>query len=112
MRVAMILTVLGLSVMLPEVSLAQGSCLPPGISADFLSWPFHKVVPKTDADALPGDTLMYRDPLTGARVMTLTLDGVIMIVDPTPDAYVIELWVRVLPAVSQCSWQRSRDGAA
>jgi hypothetical protein len=112
MRPAMILTALVLSVMPPEPSIAHVASLPPGINGEFLSWPARKVAPAIDADALPGDTLMYRDPLSGARVMTVTLDGILMIVDPAPDAHVIEFWVRVLPATSQCSWQRSRERAA
>jgi hypothetical protein len=116
MRPAVIRTVLVLSVMLSvhlgaaEVSNAQGPCLPPGISPEFLSWPFHRVIAKTDAEVIPGDTIMYRDTLTGAKVLIVKVDGIIMVVDPTPDAELIDLWVRVTAA--PCQWQRSRERAA
>jgi hypothetical protein len=116
MRPAVIRTVLVLSVMLSvhvgaaEVADAQGPCLPPGISPGFLSWPSHKVIPKTEADEIPGDTIMYRDTLTGAKVLIVQVNGITMIVDPTPDAEAINLWVRV--TTSPCQWQRSRERAA
>jgi len=111
-------TVLILSVLLSlhagaaDVSNAQAPCLPPGISPEFLSWPSHKVIPKTAAEVLPGDTFMYRNTVTGAKVMIVKVDEVIMIVDPTPEAQLIDFWVRVLPTTSPCQWQRSREPAA
>jgi hypothetical protein len=96
---------------LTALMLSQGPCLPPGISPEFLSWPFKKVVPRSDAEAIPGDTSVFRDTVTGAKVMIVEVDGFIMIVDPTPDSEQIEFWVRVLPT-SRCAWQRSRERAA
>ena len=126
MRPAMILTVLALSVMLAahagaaETSNAQAPCLPPGISPEFLAWPSQKVIPRTETEAIPGDTIMYRDALTRAKVMIVKVDGIIMIVDPTPDADRIDFWVRVLhgegesdrATTSRCQWQRSREPSA
>ena len=126
MRPAMILTVLVLSVMLSvhagtaEVSNSQVPCLPPGISPEFLSWPSHKVTPKTEAEVIPGDTIMYRDALTGAKVLIVEVNGIIMIVDPTPEDQLIDFWVRVLrgegesdrQTTSPCRWQHSWERAA
>jgi hypothetical protein len=122
----MILTVLVLSGMLSvhagaaEVSNAQVPCLPPGISPEFLSWPSHKVIPKTEAEVIPGDTIMYRDTRTGAKVLIVKVNGIITVVDPTPEAQLIDFWVRVFrgegesdrQTTSRCQWQRSRERAA
>lgn len=111
MRPRTILTVLVLSVMLTsDLGAAQGPCLPPGITPAFLSWPARRVIPKTPAEALPGETIMYRDAATGSKVLTVEVNGVMMVVDPAPDAEVIEFWVRI-PTVS-CEWRLARERAA
>lgn len=109
MPLAVILTLFALS--------ARPPCLPPGISPDFLSWPSHRVVTGPDAAAIPGDTTIFRDTVTAATVMIVEVDGVLMIVDPSPEAPQIDFWVRVLRArgdgnrltASPCAWQRTRE---
>ena len=100
--------------MRPAITLAilvlSLECLPPGVNAEFLSWPSSRVKTRSDAHAIPGDTVMHRDPRSNAKVMVVRVDGLLMIVDQTPDAELVDLWVRVVgPA---CEWERSREPAA